>query len=119
MYWLVETDTQFEILSNSSYRKAFIEVIPYSYAIHPAINSVSLVYIRPLNASKGFIICVDHSEGFSVSKHKLDAWLEKLEVLYCRNKKDILHYFPLKTLYDVNTPPNTYIPTQFVYSELF
>jgi hypothetical protein len=119
MYWLVETDTQFEILSNSSYRKAFIEVIPYSYAVHPAINSVSLVYIRPLNASKGFIICVDHSEGFSVSKHKLDAWLEKLEVLYCRNKKDILHYFPLKTLYDVNTPPNTYIPTQFVYSELF
>lgn len=119
MYWLVETNTQFEVLSNSSYKEAFIEVIPYSYDIHPTINNVSLVYIRPIDASKGFIVCISHSESFNVSKHKLDTWLSKLDILYCRNKKELLHYFPLKTLYDITPPPNTYILEQCTYSNIF
>ena len=119
MYWLVETDTQFDILSNSGFKEAFIEVIPYSFDIHPALNAVSLVYIRALNASKGYLICLDHNESFSVSKTKVDKWLGDIEVLYCRNKKEILHYFPLKTLYDINTPPNTYIPEQSTFSKIF
>ena len=119
MYWLVETDTQFDILSNSGFKEAFIEVIPYSFDIHPALNAVSLVYIRALNASKGYLICLDHNESFSVSKTKVDKWLGDMEVLYCRNKKEILHYFPLKTLYDINTPPNTYIPEQSTFSKIF
>jgi len=58
MYWLVEDEEQLEVLINSGYKEAFIEVIPYNDKIHPILNNISLVYIRPINASKGFIICV-------------------------------------------------------------
>ena len=109
MYWLIEEDSQIEVLINSGYKKAFIEVIPYSDNNHPINNKVSLLYIRPLGAQKGFMICVSHSETFSVNNTLVDTLLSKFNVLYCRDKKEILHYYPLKALYDINQPPTTYI----------
>ena len=45
--------------------------------------------------------------------------IDKFEVLYCRDKKETLHYFPNKTLYDITPPPHTYIrpttPTHDLY----
>ena len=65
MYWLVEDESQLNVLINSSYKKAFIEVIPFSNVIHPAQTHVSLVYIRPLEATKGFMVCIAHSESLN------------------------------------------------------
>ena len=109
MYWLVEDEEQLNVLINSGYKKAFIEVIPYNDTIHPVLNHVSLVYIRPLKASKGFMVCITHSESLNALNTGIDKLLEKFEVLYCRDKKEILHYFPNKTLYDITPPPHTYI----------
>ena len=104
---------------NSGYKEAFIEVIPYNDTIHPIQNSISLVYIRPINASKGFMICVSHSEALNALSTRINEVLNKFEKLYCRDKKEILHYFPIKTLYDINPPPNPYIrpttPTHDLY----
>jgi len=52
MYWLVEDEEQIEVLINSGYKEAFIEVIPYNYNIHSVLNNISLVYLRPINARK-------------------------------------------------------------------
>jgi len=116
MYWLVEDEKQIEVLINSGYREAFIEIIPYNYNIHPVLNGVSLIYIRPIYALKGYIVCVTHSEALSVLNASdgdvISELLNKFDTLYCRDKKEILHYFPLKALYDINTPPTTYIPTK-------
>ena len=109
MYWLIENDEQLNVLVNSGYEEAFIEVIPYSYNTHPAINGVSLVYIRPLLANKGYVIGIDHSETLNVNLVDLNEWLASLKTLYCRDKKEILHYFPLKALYDINSTAPTYI----------
>ena len=109
MYWLVEDEEQLNVLINSGYKKAFIEVIPYNDTIHPVLNHVSLVYIRPLEATKGFMVCITHSESLNALNTGIDKLLEKFEVLYCRDKKEILHYFPNKTLYDITPPPHTYI----------
>ena len=109
MYWLIEEDSQLEVILNSGFKEAYIEVIPSSHNVHPAINSVSLVYIRPLQARKGYLLCVTHSETLSVLKTRIDELINKFDVLYCRDKKEILHYYPLKTLIDINIPPNTYI----------
>ena len=109
MYWLIEDLEQLTQFYNSGYNEAFIEVIPTDHAEHPTQNSVSLVYIKPIQSSKGFILSIDHSETFNNDKTHIDAILKKFKVLYCRDKKEILHYFPLKTLYDINTPPTTYI----------
>ena len=109
MYWLVEDEEQLNVLINSGYKKAFIEVIPYNNTIHPVLNHVSLVYIRPLKATKGFMVCITHSESLNVLNTGIDKLIEKFEVLYCRDKKEMLHYFPIKTLYDITPPPHTYI----------
>ena len=112
MYWLVEDKEQLNVLINSGYKKAFIEVIPYNDTIHPVQNHVSLVYIRPIEASKGFMVCIAHSEATNeliTCKTSIEKLINKFEVLYCRDKKEILHYFPNKTLYDITPPPHTYI----------
>jgi hypothetical protein len=43
MYWLIENKEQLDVLINSSYKEAFIEVIPYNDTIHPSQTYVSLV----------------------------------------------------------------------------
>jgi hypothetical protein len=109
MYWLVEDEEQLNVLINSGYKEAFIEVIPYNDTIHPVQNHVSLVYIRPIEASKGFMVCVAHSEALNALNTRIIDLLNKFDKIYCRDKKEILHYFPIKTLYDITPPPHTYI----------
>ena len=111
MYWLVEDDSQFDILLNSGYKKAFIEVIPSSHTVHPTLNHACLVYIRPIEASKGFMLGVAHNETLNVLNTRITEIIDKFEVLYCRDKKEMLHYFPSKSLYDINIFKPTYIPT--------
>ena len=119
MYWLVENEEQLNVLINSGYKKAFIEVIPYNDTIHPVLNHVSLVYIRPIEASKGFMVCITHSESLNALNTRVNELLNKFDILYCRDKKEILHYFPNKALYDITPPPHTYIrpttPTHDLY----
>ena len=119
MYWLVENEEQLNVLINSGYKEAFIEVIPYNDTIHPVQNHVSLVYIRPIKASKGFMVCITHSECLNALNTRINDLLSKFEVLYCRDKKEILHYFPIKALYDINTPPTTYIRPTTQTHELY
>ena len=109
MYWLIEDKEQLDVLINSGYKEAFIEVIPYNDTIHPVLNHVSLVYIRPLLASKGFMVCITHTESLNALNTRVNELVDKFEVLYCRDKKEILHYFPNKSLYDITPPPHTYI----------
>jgi len=120
MYWLVEDDSQFDVLLNSGYKKAFIEVIPSSHTTHPTLNRVSLVYIRPIEASKGYMLGVAHNETMNVLNTRIHEIVDKFEVLYCRDKKEILHYFPSKALYDITPPPHTYIlPTTKAHDILY
>ncbi len=119
MYWLVEDEEQLSVLINSDFKEAFIEVIPYNDTIHPTQNHVSLVYVRPINALKGFMVCITHSEALNALNTRITDLLNKFKVLYCRDKKEILHYFPLKTLYDITPPPTTYIRPTTQTHELY
>ena len=42
-------------------------------------------------------------------KTRVDELVNKFDILFCRDKKEILHYYPSKALYDINVPPTTYI----------
>jgi len=109
-YWLIETEDQLNILKNSGYKEAFIEVIPYNFNEHPCNNYVSLVYIKPFDASKGYMLCLHHSETFSLDKTLIDITLKGFETLYVRDKKEILHYFPLNNLKSLVFPPTSFKP---------
>ena len=119
MYWLIEEQEQLKVLLNSGYKEAFVEVIPFNNNIHPTQNNVSLVYIRPLLASKGYIVCIHHSETLNGVNTHINTILQKFDILYCRDKKEILHYFPLKSFYDITPPPTTYIRPTTTTHDLF
>jgi len=119
MYWLIEDLEQVKVFQNSGYKEAFIEVIPSSNNIHPTQNSVSLVYIRPLLANKGYMLCINHNEGLSIVESVVDELLKKFEVIYVRDKKETLHYFPLKALIDATPPPTTYIRPSTITHDIF
>jgi hypothetical protein len=119
MYWLIEDIDQLTSFYNLGYKEAFIEVIPFNDRIHPVRNSVSLVYIRPLLATKGFMLGVSHSETLNEISQHITAILQKFDVLYCRDKKEILHYFPLKHLLDITPPPHPYIRSTTPTHDLF
>jgi hypothetical protein len=119
MYWLVEDIEQLTSFYNLGYKEAFIEVIPSNDRIHPIQNTVSLVYIRPLLATKGFMLGVSHSETLNEISQHITAILQKFDVLYCRDKKEILHYFPIKHLLDITPPPHPYIRPTTTTHDLF
>ena len=109
MYWLIETEEQINYLFNRGFEEAYIEVIPTNHLSHPAINDVSLVYYRPINDTKGYMICIDHSEGLSLSKTRVDELLRQTKKLWTLDKKDTLFYFQIQSLLDVNLISPTYI----------
>ena len=109
MFWLVESKEQLENFYQSGYKEAFVEVIPHNNRIHPTKNEVCAVYIRPLLATKGFIIPISHGETLAVGINNVKHVLNKYNKLYVRDKKEFLHYFPLKTLYDITLNSHTYI----------
>tara|TARA_B110000971_G_scaffold173642_1_gene178646 strand:- start:4109 stop:5374 length:1266 start_codon:yes stop_codon:yes gene_type:complete len=109
MYWLIEDLEQLTVFYNSGFKEAFIDVIPESSTLHPTLNEVSAVYIRPVQSSKGFMIGVNHSETLGLKKEDVTEVLKKFDKLYCRDKKEILHYFCLKSFVDISLPPHTYI----------
>ncbi len=109
MFWLIETNSQLKELSNKGYTKAFVEVIPNSYVEHPCLNDVCAVYIRPLDAAKGFIIPISHSETLSISIDNVNDILNEFNSVYVRDKKEFLHYFLLKNTFDITLHSPTYI----------
>jgi hypothetical protein len=112
MFWLVETQEQIEYLKQSNTQEAFIEIIPYHDKIHPALNDVSLVYFRPSNDTKGYMLCIDHSETLSVNKTLINELLTEIKVLWVRDKKNALYYFQIKGLRDLNILNPPYIQDQ-------
>lgn len=104
MYWLIEDLEQLKVFYNSGYKEAFVEVIPFNNFEHPTQNKVSAVYIRPLQANKGYMLCSKHSETLGIELRHIKAILKKFDKLYCRDKKELLHYFPLKSLWDISPP---------------
>ena len=109
MFWLVESKDQLNRFCNSNYKEAFVEIIPYNNWIHPSQNSVCAVYIRPLLATKGFVLPITHSETQNVNINDVKHILSQYDTLYVRDKKEFLHYFVFKTLFDITLNSHTYI----------
>jgi len=93
MFWLIENKDQINSFRLKGYKKVFVEVIPFSNTVHPVLNNISLVYIKPLNGDKGYIVTVDHSEAFTVENSLLTEVLNEIDTIYVRDKKNFLHYY--------------------------
>ena len=89
MFWLIETKDQLDKFITTDVTKAFVEVIPHSYNIHPADNNrISLIYVKPLGYN-GYMVAINHEETLNALG---TFWLERFNTIYVRDKKEILHY---------------------------
>ena len=109
MFWLIEDGDQLKRFCSKSYKEAFVEIIPYSYQEHPSQNKICSIYIRPLEATKGYILPTDHSETLNININNIIHVLSNIDKIFVRDKKEFLHYIILKNLYDITLTHPTYI----------
>ena len=74
MFYIVESEDQLRVLSN--YKEVYIDVIQGNDDYHPKLSSIVALYVRPLLASKGYIVPISHSEGLNVSLDEVRSMLE-------------------------------------------
>jgi hypothetical protein len=101
MFYIIERSSQLP----TNFEDCFVRFIPKSSNFHPALTELSLVYVRPLNHRKGYIICLDHNESFGIDKAEVINWLSNnTNRLWVLDKKEAMHWvYPLKyKLFDVN-----------------
>lgn len=110
MFWLIENKQQLEQFSSRNLDEIFVEIIPYSPFTHPAQNSICCIYIRPINHHKGFLIPIFHTEvEEQLFEDKVFLLIKNAKKIYVKDKKEFLHYFPLKQACDITLHNPTYI----------
>ena len=112
MFWLIENSKQFEVLKNSGFKEAFVEIIPNNPYQHPIENSICAFYVRPIQGHKGYILPISHTECGALFEDDVYLWLKSLDKIYVRDKKEFLHYTIFKQLIDVTLHLPPYIPPQ-------
>ena len=110
MYWLIEDLEKVDIFCRIQHSQAYVEIIPTSHNLHPVENDICAIYIRPLTDTKGYIIPINHSETLNLTIDDCLRVLKSIKDIFVRDKKEFLHYFALKHLYQPSPSPHTYIP---------
>jgi hypothetical protein len=108
MFYIIERSDQLEKLG--SFGDCFVSFIPKNNKFHPALTELSLVYVRDLKQSKGYMLCINHNESFGLGVNDVKEWLlNHTQKLWVLDKKEVLYYFnqPQK-LFDVNFIQHTH-----------
>ena len=92
MFYIIEKQDQLDQLHIGE--DVFIHIIPTNENYHPALQNISLIYVRWIKGHKGYILCVNHSESLSLSITDILNKLSKADKLYTLDKKAALHHFP-------------------------
>ena len=96
-YYIIETVDQLANLPASE--RCFIDLVAKSDDLHPTLTSPSVIYYN--NFEKGYILVLDHSEGFSLPVADVEAFLQKHDRIYLLNAKKHSYYLNLPNVVDV------------------
>ncbi len=102
MFYIVESDEQLARLQKLGVNGGYVEVISSNDLYHPKLTSTVAVYIRPITSEQGFIIPINHDEGFNVNKERVSGILKDYTVLYTLDKKNLLYHFNLQHATDLS-----------------
>lgn len=96
MFYIIETKEQLDKLPKAS--KCFIDLITKSEDAHPTQTSPSVIYYN--NFEKGFILAINHSEGFSLDMKDVQQFLAGHESVYLIDGKFHSYYLDLPSMRD-------------------
>ena len=113
MFYIIENNEQLNEFFEIGYDKVFIEPIYFNDFVHPSLNDISLLYIKPLNGDKGYILSISHNEALLLNSVVINDLLASYSEIYVRDRKSFINLFPLKNLIDIsfNTPEYSEITT--------
>jgi hypothetical protein len=103
MFYIIERSYQLQQLK--PFDDCFVSFIPKNNNYHPSLTSLSLIYIRPIDGKKGYMLCLDHNESFSLNQIEVIDWLKiNTGKLFLLDKKEALHwvYSLSDKLFDIN-----------------
>jgi len=89
MFFIIEKESQLHNLPE--FDKCFVHVITNNNNYHPAIATVSLVYVKPFEG-KGYILCIKHNESLSLKWQTVKKYLSEKE-LYTIDAKNTRYFF--------------------------
>jgi hypothetical protein len=102
MFYIIERQEQLDKLG--PFNDCFVQFIQQNDNYHPKLSSLSLIYIRDITQHKGYMLCLDHNESFSLPQQNVFEWLlGNTDRLFVLNKKEAMYHFPHPNkLYDIN-----------------
>jgi hypothetical protein len=93
MFYIIERKDQLDQLG--PFKDCFVKFIQGNDNYHPKLSPLSLIYVRDTSEHKGYILCLNHNESFSLETKDVFDWLlNKTERLFVLNKKEALYSFP-------------------------
>jgi hypothetical protein len=104
MYYLIESQHQFEEFAQQQTNRCFVELILNHDLIHPVLNDVSLVYIRPEGDKKGYVIPISHNEAFLIPFQQVKKLITSYKEVFVRDKKTSMYFLNKKNL--IHAPIN-------------
>jgi hypothetical protein len=117
MFYIVETTEQLNKLFEKGYDRVFIEPIYFNDNIHPALNHIALIYIKPLNNDKGYILNINHTEALHLDKTPINRLFNTFNEIYLRDRKSFIYFFPLTNTVDISFCTPEYVePTTPAHS---
>jgi hypothetical protein len=105
MYYLIESQHQFEEFAQQQTNKCFVELILNHDLVHPILNDISLVYIRPEGDKKGYVIPISHNEAFLIPFQQVKKFIASYKEVFVRDKKTSMYFLNKKNL--IHAPINT------------
>jgi hypothetical protein len=102
MFYIIERQEQLDKLD--PFNDCFVQFIQQNDNYHPKLSPLSLIYVRDITQHKGYMLCLDHNESFSLLQQDVFEWLlGNTDRLFVLNKKEALYHFPYPDkLYDIN-----------------
>jgi len=101
-FYIIERQDQLQQLG--PFNDCFVQFIQQNDNYHPKLSPLSLIYVRDINQHKGYVLCLDHNESFSLQQQDVFEWLlGNTDRMFVLNKKEALYHFPYQDkLYDIN-----------------
>jgi hypothetical protein len=102
MFYIIERQEQLDKLG--PFNDCFVQFIQQNDNYHPKLSPLSLIYVRDITQHKGYVLCLNHNESFSLPYQETLNWLlGNTDRLFVLNKKEALYHFPYPDkLYDIN-----------------
>tara|TARA_R110001606_G_scaffold153919_3_gene295421 strand:- start:1860 stop:3131 length:1272 start_codon:yes stop_codon:yes gene_type:complete len=93
MFWLIETNTQFEELTLSSPKELLAIPIRKHSEQHPGIYTPLCLYIKDIQTEEEYLINFYHSEAMQIEHTKVLDWLSTVERIFTLDRKAFNYFY--------------------------